>query len=81
MKQQEDDKIKDHVVRESKNTCIFREKQFFLIHTQNMSSARPTPKKYIKPTIYSSIPSSLLIDSLPVFHIMPLETIRKHLVF
>ena len=27
----EDDKIKDHLVRESKNTCIIPEKQLFLI--------------------------------------------------
>ena len=33
----EDDKIKDYLGRESKNTCIIREKQSFFIQNRGLS--------------------------------------------
>ena len=48
-----DEKIKGHLVTESKSTCTIQEKILSYIE-QKMNSSKPRPKKYIKPTIYKS---------------------------
>ena len=40
----EDDKIKDHLVRESKHTCIIWEKQFFLTRYMKQETGSSVPR-------------------------------------